>query len=280
MAFIRADIKLPEAGRTLNTHLYFPTDLPESVGNKVKGVITLLHGIHGAGVDWMMYTAAVRYAADNGYILVAPSADNSFYRNEAYGQPFYDIITEELPAQLQSIFKIPTEREKNYIVGLSMGGYGALLIGLSHPERYAAIGSFSGALDMGEMLAEGRKDDAVAPIFTPVFGDGMSLPPSADLFALAQKAAALPAGQRPAVFITCGDEDDDDMKILTQTKSFVAAARQAGLPLTFRTWPGVHEWNYWDRSLAEFIGFVQDSSYGARKRADWAAGYTTDETIL
>lgn len=279
MAFIRADIKLPKAGRTINTHLYFPTDLPDDVGNKVKGVITLLHGIHGAGVDWMMYTAAVRYAADNGYVLVAPSAGNSFYHNEAYGAPFYDIITEELPAQLQAIFKIPTERDKNYIAGLSMGGYGALYIGLQHPERYAAIGSFSGALDMGAMLEEGRKNEIIKPIFAPVVGEGLPLNETSDLFAMAKKVAALPAGQQPKIFVTCGDSDDTDMQILTQTKRFVNAATKAGLPVTFRTWPGVHEWNFWDRSLAEFIGFVQSSSYGDRKRTDWSADYTTNENF-
>ena len=34
------------------------------------------------------------------------------------------------------------------MAGLSMGGYGALKLALTHPERYAAAASLSGALDL------------------------------------------------------------------------------------------------------------------------------------
>lgn len=278
MATIQANIRCPSLGRTITTRLYFPTDLPSSVGNRVKGVITLLHGYTNTGADWMEYSAAIRYAADNGYILVAPNADNSFYLNQKYGTPFYTAITEELPAQLASIFRIPTERENNYIAGLSMGGYGAMLIGLSHPERYAAIGSFSGALDMGGMLQAARANPAFRPMFAPIFGDELELTENADLFALAKKVARLPKQQQPRLFITCGDEDDDDQLILTQNQNFYSAIQNLPLEYRYTTWPGVHEWNFWDRSLAEFIGFVQNSGYGKRKCADWAAPHTTEIT--
>lgn len=271
MAFIKANIKCPAFGRCISTNLYFPTDLPESVGNKVNGVITLLHGLTNTGDDWMMYSAAPRYAADNGYILVAPDADNSFYLDNRYGSPFYHLLTQELPLQLRSIFHIPDEREKNYIAGLSMGGYGALLLGLSQPDKYAAIGAFSGALDMAAIVNSAKQNPAFAPMLTPLFGDELAMPESADLMKLVQQAAALPKEQRPRIFQTCGLQDNDEMQILTQNQNFNKVAAALPLDYTFKTWNGVHEWNFWDRSLAEFIGFAQGSDYGARKRQDWGA---------
>lgn len=268
MSFITADIKIPETFDTLTTRLYFPTDLPAEVGNRVKGVITLLHGLGNSSADWMMMSAACRYAADNGYILIAPDAANSFYTNMAFGAPWYTILTELLPAQLQAIFKIPTARDINYIAGLSMGGYGAMRIGLSHPERYEAVASFSGALDIRAM-AEGAKPPLDLPFLKAVLGPELEIPDELDLLKLLEKLAALPAEQRPRLYTTCGLQDTEPPNVRKQTETFRAAAERLKVCCAYREWNGVHEWNFWDRCLAEFIGYIQSSDYGARKRGDW-----------
>lgn len=269
MAYINADIKLPEAGRTVTVRLYFPTDLPSEVGNKVKGVITLLHGFSNTSNDWFLYSAACRYAADNGYILVAPNAENSFYSNMAYGSPWYAMLTEMLPAQLDKIFHIPRNRDINYIAGLSMGGYGALRIGLSHPERYAAIGSFSGVVDVAAAGEMAKTVPEVAYILSPVLGPELAVTPDIDPFALAAKVAALPKQQQPGLYITCGKQDNDANRIHDQNLHLVQHLKDLSLPFTYEEWDGVHEWNFWDRSIAQFIGFIQNSGYGKRKIQDW-----------
>ncbi|MGD9559142.1 MAG: alpha/beta hydrolase [Oscillospiraceae bacterium] len=272
MAFISAEIKIPQAALSVNTQLYFPTDLPEAVGNKVKGVITLLHGMGNSGRDWMRMTAACRYAADNGYILVAPDAGNSFYTNMRHGPPYYTVMTEWLPQQLQAIFHIPTAREINYIAGLSMGGFGAMLLGLSNPQRYAAIGSFSGALSL-DVLVRALSGTAEYDAMTEaVIGSSRELPPELDIKRLLKEVAQLPAAQQPRIFCSCGLQDEEPGRVHWQNDAFYQVAKT--LPLadyTYREWDGVHEWNFWDRSLAEFIGFVQNSDYGQRKRGDWKA---------
>lgn len=270
MAYIQAEIKLPAIQRSMVTNLYFPTDLPESVGNKVKGVITLLHGLSNTGADWMMMTAATRYAADNGYILVAPNAENSFYTDMRYGAPFYTAITELLPRQLRSIFKIPDEREKNYICGLSMGGYGALKIGLSHPERYAACGSFSGSTDLAAMIQEAKGTPYQDLLVEPLYGHNATLPAEDNLMLLAEKVSALPKTQQPRIYCSVGRQDDEPGFIYAQNQVFRKKAESLPLDFSYNEWDGLHEWNFWDRSLAEFIGFVQNSDYGERKKQDWA----------
>ena len=44
---------------------------------------------------------------------------------------------------LGRMFKLPARREQNFIAGLSMGGYGALFLGLSRPDLYAGCASFT-----------------------------------------------------------------------------------------------------------------------------------------
>ncbi len=271
MAFITAEIKIPEYFRTLAVRLYYPTDLPDIVGNEVKGVITLLHGMGSNSGDWMYMTAVCRYAADNGYVLVCPDASNSFYTDMCYGAPWYSIITEEIPRQLHKIFRLPTEREKNFIAGFSMGGYGALRIGMMHPERYAAIGSFSGALHIPIFKTS---SDTLLPrsFFAPVWGDGFMPPEEESLCTLASKLSALPKSEQPRILCTCGEQDDDDrILIRTQNLHFKQCAESLPLDYTYMEWEGLHEWSFCDRSFAEFVSFIKGDGYAERKKRDWSA---------
>lgn len=154
MAYIDCKLKSQILGTTVGVKLYFPTDLPADVGCTVKGVLTLLHGYTNSGDDWMQMTAAPRYAADNGLVLVMPDCGNSFYQNMMHGGAYKTFVTEELPMLLGRMFKLPARREQNFIAGLSMGGYGALFLGLSRPDLYAGCASFSGAVDLSMMLAD------------------------------------------------------------------------------------------------------------------------------
>ena len=45
-------------------------------------------------------------------------------------------------------FRTIARREGRAMAGLSMGGYGAITLGLRHPEMFISIGSTSGALEM------------------------------------------------------------------------------------------------------------------------------------
>ncbi|PZD94225.1 hypothetical protein DNH61_19995 [Paenibacillus sambharensis] len=79
-------------------------------------------------------------------IVVMPdtSAD-SWFINKA-GEAWEDVITGELiPAIDESYRTIPQPRYRG-VTGISMGGYGAFVLGLKHPELFSSIGSHMGAL--------------------------------------------------------------------------------------------------------------------------------------
>ncbi|MDX3978960.1 S-formylglutathione hydrolase [Shinella sp.] len=85
-------------------------------------------------------------------------------------------VTEELPALVAENF--PADMERQSIMGHSMGGHGALTIGLTHPERFRAVSAFSPIVApsqvpwgkkalagyLGDNPAAWRKHDAVALI--------------------------------------------------------------------------------------------------------------------
>ena len=85
-------------------------------------------------------------------------------------------VTTELPALVESSFPIDLTRQA--IMGHSMGGHGALIIGLRHPDRFRSVSAFSpivapSQVPWGQKAFEGylgadraawRKHDAVALI--------------------------------------------------------------------------------------------------------------------
>ena len=275
MAYMQMELRSQVLAQTTTLGLFFPNDYPPPHCH-VQGVITLLHGHTNNFQGWLTSTGAPRYAADNGYILVLPSCENSFFHDMHTGGAYYTYMTEELPEQLGKIFRLPEEREKNFIAGYSMGGYGAMRMALSQPERYAACGSFSGPLqiqDIPQIAADPGHPaySAIMEMFLPVFGPGLPVPPEANIFHLAQQVSMLPPAQRPRLFTSCGDKDNDSRSILEQNRNFKAHADSLSLPCTYKEQPGGHEWGVADRSLVDFISFIQDSDYADVKRRDWSA---------
>ncbi len=271
MAFFTMKLKSNALNSTTTVRLYLPCDLPAEVGNEVKGMITLLHGHTNDGDDWVNYSAAIRYAADNGLALLIPDASNSFYNDMAYGQAYYTWLTEEMPDLLKKMVNLPWDREKNAICGLSMGGYGALLLGLTHPERYFACGSFSGAVDLQLMLTVAANNPIARQAFVPIFGSDLQLAENRNLMTLAEQVSRLPAEQQPKILCTVGRQDNEPYYIYDQNLRLKQHLEPLPLDFHYMEWDGVHEWNFWDRSLVHAIDLFFNKGYADKKLQDWAA---------
>src|SRR4030095_9474870 len=98
----------------------------------------LLHGHSDDHTAWQRYTSIERYAEDLNLVVVMPAVHLSFYNDMAHGGKYWQFISEEVPALARDIFPLSAERKDNYVAGLSMGGYGAFKMALTHQARYAA----------------------------------------------------------------------------------------------------------------------------------------------
>jgi S-formylglutathione hydrolase FrmB len=66
------------------------------------------------------------------------------------GYRYWDFVSQELLHKARGFFPLSSAREDNFVAGLSMGGYGALKLALSLPERFAAAASLSGVTDVAQ----------------------------------------------------------------------------------------------------------------------------------
>jgi S-formylglutathione hydrolase FrmB len=221
-------------------------------------VLYLLHGLSDDHTAWQRYTSVERYAAAAGLAVVMPAVNRSFYANERTGARYWDYVAEELPEIVGNFFRVSQDPARTYVAGLSMGGYGAMKLALTHPDRYAAAASMSGALDLDELSTRGERVE----LFRRVFGD--SIPDDADLFKLLDKADG---SALPRLHVSTGTEDAPGL--VEGNRRFVAMLSEKGADVTSDFRPGEHVWQLWDDLLPEVIDWMtQGNSRSASARPD------------
>lgn len=149
---------------TVQCEMRFAIFLPSQAEFEPVPVLYWLSGLTCTDENFMQKAAAFRKAAELGIAIVAPDTsprgesvpDDSegaydfglgagFYLN-ATQEPWsthyhmYDYVVKELPALIEANFPVNTKKS---ISGHSMGGHGALSIGLTHPDLYRSVSAFS-----------------------------------------------------------------------------------------------------------------------------------------
>lgn len=206
-------------------------------------VLYLLHGFGNNHAQWLGYSNVEMYAEEQRIAVVTMSAENKAYA-DAGADDFMRFVDEELPEFVCNYFPVSDKPEESYIAGLSMGGFGALLHGITHPERYRAIGSFSGGVGI----------NPVTFVKDPMGSKGKEapLPHEYDLAALADDAAA--AGRTlPPLYIACGTEDF----LFQANVDFRDHLVELGADVTWDEVAGFgHEWRFWDMQVEKFLDWI------------------------
>lgn len=216
-------------------------------------VLWLLHGMSDDHTIWSRRTSIERYVSDMGIAVVMPNAHLSFYSDMVHGPQYFTFITQELPAIMQDFFSLSSKREDNFVCGLSMGGYGAMKLGLSCPEQYAAIGCLSaGNFPHTPEIPDGPDH---GDLFRSVWGAEKwsdLIGTEADLYVLAERALQKNT-PLPRIFHACGTEDFLYPNVCDTRDWF----QKKPFDYTYHEAPGIHEWGFWDHWIQEYLQWLQ-----------------------
>ncbi|EHI69663.1 putative esterase [Streptococcus ictaluri 707-05] len=150
MASISIEYHSQVLGMERQVKVIYPdqSELDESSqGDTDIPVLYLLHGMGGNENSWQKRTNIERLVRHTNLIIVMPSTDLGWYTDTTYGMDYTQATFEELPQVLSSFFpNMTTKRDKSFVAGLSMGGYGAFKWALTS-NRFSKAAFFSGALD-------------------------------------------------------------------------------------------------------------------------------------
>lgn len=168
-----------------------------------------------------------------------------FYVNatqEPFAQHYrmWDYIADELPALLGVNF--PVDLDRMGITGHSMGGHGALTLGLTYPEKFKSLSAFAPIVAPGQ-VPWGHK------ALGGYLGDDRATWRQHDAVALLEDGN-LPAG---AVLVDQGEADGFLAEQL-RPELLDAACKAAGVDLTLRLQPGYdHSYNFISTFMEDHI---------------------------
>ena len=248
---------------TCDCDMTFGLFLPEQAEDGPVPVLWYLSGLTCTHENAMVKAGAQRWAAEAGIALVFPDTSPrgegvandaaydlgqgaGFYVNateEPWAPHFqmWDYITDELPNVLFSAF--PLAEVAQGITGHSMGGHGALTIGLRNHDRFRSVSAFS---------------PIVSPLNCP-WGEkalGGYLGPDKAVWREYDACALIEDGARlPDLLVDQGDADNFLHEQL-KTGLLVMAARKAGIPATIRMQPGYdHSYYFISTFMADHVAW-------------------------
>jgi S-formylglutathione hydrolase FrmB len=249
---------LPSAalGRDVACAVHLPPSYAE--GSKVYPVVYALHGLFESSQFWQRRGLApildelwAKHALPE-FVVVAVDGGNSFFLNSPQGA-YEDLVTKDAVAFAESNFRVRRERSGRALFGVSMGGYAALRIALSHPELFAAVATHSAMLLSGPPRPGQGADPYQLAAFARVFGEppDLALWKANDPLDWAQKANA---SSVPALSFDCGDHDRYGLGAGHEELHRRLQAR--GIAHEFALRPGDHGYEYVRSVLPASLEFL------------------------
>ncbi len=220
---------------TLQRHVSFSFRLPSSAeaGPGPYPALLLLHGAEEDHTAWLTRTMLPVHLEGTPLIAIMPDGARSQWLNRNAHERYEDFLIHDLLPACEAFF--PVRAGHWAIGGLSMGGQGALHLGLKYPTRFASIYAHSSVIPDRETLHRWL------PELNPeTLAD-------ADLYERVRHMAARP--ERPALSFDCGTEDP----LLEENRAFHRHLQRIGYPHRYAEHPGGHTWHYWDEHVREAL---------------------------
>jgi len=233
MSVLTVRFHSPALGKKTSFNVIHP-----DVGDGPFPVLMQLHGYSDDSFSWIYNSNLVRHVADLPLIVVLPDGGTSRYVNhsphERFGlQNYEDLLVHDIPAEVARLFHV---RPGPWAIGgLSMGGQGALRIGMKHSEKFASIWGHSSGMLQPDPAWLGLLDD----------------PDDASSFVQAERLQArVDAGEvLPAIAFDCGVDDFT----LDGNRALHELMDRIGLMHTYLEYPGAHTWDYWDEHVVRAL---------------------------
>lgn len=237
--------------------MLLPNDIPSDhpiteTHERPMKVLFLLHGYTGCAGNWVPEYLAEKY----NFAIVMPNGENSFWLDgEATGRKFCTFVGEELVQYIRKTFSLALKSEDTCVMGLSMGGFGALHTGLTYPDTFGKIGAMSSALIVhGIAHMKPGQDNGVAnyAYYRECFGDLESVENSeANPETLVLKHLA--AGRTlPEISMCCGTEDG----LLDCNRTMSEFLREHGVEHQYWEAPGGHTMEFWQTHLLKIVEWM------------------------
>lgn len=210
-------------------------------------VVYILNGHGGDYSSWLKITRKdLPDLADRfGMVFVLPDGRNSWYwdsteRPEMQMESFF---VKELVPFVDATLPVIRRADKRAITGLSMGGHGALMLAMRHPDIWRNAGSMSGGVDIRPFPKSWNMAELIGPL-SERWND----------YTVAGQFGRLKPGMLNITF-DCGVDDF----FAAVNRELHESLLKAGIPHDYTERPGRHSHAYWANSILYHLLFFNEA---------------------
>lgn len=238
--------------RQTTFEMLIPNDIPNTdpvYGKRNMKTLFLLHGWTGSAGNWVPEYLAEKY----NFAIVMPSGENSFWLDGiSTGHKFCTFLGEELTEYIRKTFGIAKTAEDTCIMGLSMGGFGALHTAFAYPEVFGRTAALSSALivyDISGMKQGENNDVANYEYYRECFGDLDKVLESDNNPEVLIKNLKARGKKIPKIYMACGTEDF----LLENNRRFHKFLDETEIPHSYYESSGGHDMTFWNEYAIKFV---------------------------
>lgn len=240
-------VPAPSLGGTMRAVVVLPRDYASS-GERYP-VITFLHGLPAAPFSYrgVGFLAQALDRVGGDAVIVAPQGARPGDTDPEYldwgpGRNWETALSRDLRRYVDAHYRTLRDRRARAIIGLSAGGYGAMLVALHHLRDFAVVESWGGyfhptdpsgtrPLDLGSAAAN-RHASAHALV------------------------ASLRADERRRPTFVAFYVGRDDGRFRRENVTLDAELDTAGVAHVFHVYPGGHSTSVWQAHASDWLGLA------------------------
>lgn len=249
--------------KTVNYNIYLPEGY--DISERSYPVLYLLHGYTDNEIGWTQF-GEVQHIADNAserlevtdMIIVMPDAGVSWYINNHDGSVNYlDFMTQEFIQHIDETYRTRASKEFRAVAGLSMGGYGSLILATKHPGMFTAAAPLSAAVFLDEQITDMPQENWNNALGTPFGEDREGDERLTEHYRENSVIDIVRTGDPDDLgtvdyYIDCGDDDF----LIRGNMELYSAMLENDIEAEFRVRDGAHTWDYWRSALPDVLEFV------------------------
>ena len=187
----------------------------------------VLYLLHGGGQDHMVFTTRPWFAeqALHEIIIVTPSVGESWYVNSVADPKakYEDFVVKDLVVYVDKHYRTVALRQGRSVAGVSMGGWGAMLLGLKHHQLFGTVGAMSAPFLISRqspnMDMTSREQQGFG---APGTRERLERDP-------ATLVDAIPLESVPRLYLACGNQD----LFVTDSRRFVERLTKRKIPYEY-----------------------------------------------
>lgn len=269
VGLLKETLKIKSAilSKDMEYSVYLPADYETS--NRRYPVLYLLHGYTDDETGWTQFgeahliaDRAVQSGEAAPMIIVMPDGGLTWYINSYDGKVKYeDYFVKEFIPYIDATYRTRPTKQYRAISGLSMGGYGTMIMATKHPELFSSAAPLSAGVFEDEEIVN-SDDERWKIVLGDIYGKKELTGRNrlTDHYNKNSVLKIIETGNTEEIkkvrfYIDCGDADF----LIKGNMALHSIMIDKKIPNEFRVRDGEHNWTYWRTALPDVLKFVSES---------------------